>query len=69
MGMGKGNMNMLNIYFDVLQHAWSQTGYCYVRTPIRNTFRFRRGLCLELDFPQHKTKGGTGDRFQQITMR
>ena len=52
---------MINTYFfGALQNTWSQSGYYYLLTPIRNAFRFIRGLSPEFDFPQHTTKGGKG---------
>ena len=60
MGMVEGDMKMVNVhYLTVLQHEWVQGGRC------QRTIRFKKGFPPELNFPQHGTKGGRGDRFHQ----
>ena len=64
MGMGEEDMEMVNIYdLTMLQHAWVQSGRC------QKTIRLKQRFPPELDFPQHRTHGGRGDRFQKITIR
>ena len=63
-GMGEGDMAMVNIYhLTMLHHARVQGGRC------QKTIRLKKGFPPELVFSKHRTHGGKGDRFQQIITR
>ena len=63
MGVGKGNVQVVNVYFlAMFQWPWDQGSRCQEGT---NPTRGPRGsFPYELNFPQHRTERGRGSRFQ-----
>ena len=60
MGMDERDLEMVNAhYLTMLQHAWVQGGRC------QRTIRLIKGFPHELNFPQHRTKGGEGTGFSK----
>ena len=62
MSVGKGNVQVVNIYFLAMFYwPWGQGDRCQGST--NPTLGPRRGFSFELNFSQHRTERGIGGRF------